>query len=117
AAVRDLTFVDTLDRDAGCFEAHADPACQRGGTTGWYWAASDFQAHFAWAKQMSDGLALPVMWWQTPFGAPSATPGGTAGHYRDNRVEYFFAHIDELVAAGGVGAVFGTGAGNQTYIT
>jgi hypothetical protein len=28
-----------------------------------------------------------------------------------------FSHIDEFVAAGGLGATFGTGAGNQTYIT
>jgi hypothetical protein len=28
-----------------------------------------------------------------------------------------FNHVDEFVAAGGLGAVFGTGAGNQTYIT
>ena len=42
---------------------------------------------------------------------------GTAGHYRDNRVRYLFDHPGEFVAAGGVGAVFGTGAGNQTYIT
>ena len=37
--------------------------------------------------------------------------------YRDNRVDYFFKHVDELVAAGGVGAVFGTGSADQTYIT
>ena len=43
-------------------------------------------------------------------------PGGTAGHYRDNRVHYIFGHIDEFIAAGGVGVAFGTGAGNQTYI-
>jgi len=45
---------------------------------------------------------------------PSATPGGTAGHYRDNRVHYIFSHIQEFVAAGGLGAAFGTGTGNQT---
>ena len=48
---------------------------------------------------------------------PSATPGGTAGHYRDNRVHYVFSHIGEFVAAGGLGITFGVGAGNQTYIT
>jgi len=48
---------------------------------------------------------------------PSDTPGGTAEHYRDNRVHYIFSHIDEFVDAGGLGAAFGTGAENQTYIT
>jgi hypothetical protein len=52
-----------------------------------------------------------------PFGVPSDTPGGTAGHYRDNRVKYIFSHVDEFVAAGGLGVTFGTGAGNQTTWT
>ena len=51
-----------------------------------------------------------------PLGVPSAKPGGTPGHYRDNRVRYIFDHIGELVDAGGVGAVFGTGAERQTSI-
>jgi hypothetical protein len=58
-----------------------------------------------------------MLWWQTPFGVPSATPGGTAGKYRDNRVKYIFEHTDEFVAAGGLGVVFGGGAGNQTTYT
>ena len=116
----DFIATDALDRDAGCFEAHVDPNCQRGGS--FYLdetnqTSPNYREHFAWVKQIHDGLSLPVMWWQVPFGVPSATPGGTAGHYRDNHVHYFFEHVGELVAAGGVGAVFGTGAGNQTYIT
>ena len=61
-------------------------------------------------------MGKPILWWQTPFGVPSATPGGAAGRYRDNRVKYIFEHVDEFIAAGGLGAAFGTGAGNQTYI-
>ena len=32
-----------------------------------------------------------------------------------HRVDYFFAHVDEFVGAGGVGIAFGTGAGGQTF--
>ncbi|CAN5368888.1 hypothetical protein BH09MYX1_BH09MYX1_27400 [soil metagenome] len=118
----DFWTTDALDRDAGCFEQHTDPNCQRGGKTGWYWDEANkisptYHEHFAWVKQIVGGLGLPVMWWQVPFGVPSDTPGGSAGKYRDNHVHYFFAHPDELIAAGGVGMVYGTGAGNQTYIT
>jgi hypothetical protein len=118
----DFLAMDLLDRDAGCFEAHTDPNCMRGGTTGWYWDESNatspnFHDFFAVATTLHQGLNLPMLWWQIPFGVPSTTPGGTAGHYRDNRVHYLFAHVDEMIAAGGVGAAFGTGAGNQTYIT
>jgi hypothetical protein len=117
----DFLTTDMLDRDAGCYEAHTDAQCQRGGTTGWYWdetnqTSPNFHENQSWVKQMTSGVGKPMMWWQVPFGVPSDTPGGTSGHYRDNRVHYMFAHIDEFIAAGGVGAVFGTGAGNQTYI-
>lgn len=117
----DLLFVEMLDRDAGCFEAHTDPACQRGGTTGWYFDESNltspnFHEHLTTVTAISEVVGKPVMWWQLPLGVPSPMPGGTAGHYRDNRVQYIFSHIDEFVAAGGVGAVFGAGATNQTSI-
>ncbi len=117
----DLIVVETLDRDAGCYEAHTDPGCQRAGS-GWYWdetnsTSPNFHDHLAWAKAISDGTGKPLLWWQTPLGVPSTTPGGTTGHYRDNRVHYLFNHMSEFVAAGGVGAVFGVGSGNQTDIT
>jgi hypothetical protein len=120
AAEADIVVVETLDRDAGCFEAKVDPNCQRSGT--FYWDESNatspnFREHLSWAKAISDGVGKPLLWWQMPFGVPSTTPGGTAGHYRDNRVKYLFEHPTEFVAAGGLGAVFGVGAGNQTYIT
>jgi len=114
----DIVVIDSLDRDAGCFEAHTDPNCQRTGGS-WYWdetnqTSPNFREHLARAKAISEATGKPILWWQTPFGVPSATRGGTSGHYRDNRVKYIFDHPDEFIAAGGVGAAFGTGAGNQT---
>src|SRR5262249_55222581 len=112
----DLVVVETLDRDAGCFEAHTDPGCQRGSASDkWYWdetnqTSPNFHDHLAWAKAISDATGKPLLWWQMPLGVPNSQPGGTAGHYRDNRVHYLFNHTSEFVAAGGVGAVFGVGA-------
>jgi hypothetical protein len=121
AADADVIVQDMLDRDAGCFEAHTDPNCQRNDGP-WYWdegnqTSPNFHDYLSWAKAIGDGLGKPILWWQVPFGVPSATMGGTAGHYRDNRVHYIFNHLSEFVAAGGLGVTFGTGAGNQTYIT
>jgi hypothetical protein len=120
ASDADFVTTDMLDRDAGCFEVHSDPKCQRNDGP-WYWdetnaTSPNFHDNLAWVKKITDGIGKPMLWWQVPFGVPSTTKGGSAGHYRDNRVHYIFAHIDEFVAAGGLGAVFGTGAGNQTYI-
>jgi hypothetical protein len=110
----DILVLETLDRDAGCFEAAKDPNCQRSGS--FYWTQQNFTDHLVWAKTMRDGVGLPLLWWQMPLGVPSSTSGGTALHYRDNRVQYLFAHPDQFAAAGGIGAVFGTGAANQTTV-
>ena len=117
----DMDFVthDVLDRDAGCFEVHTQADCMRSGS-GWYWDESNtkspnFHEHLALVKQYTTALGVPLLWWQMPLGVPSGSPGST-DHYRDNRVHYLFAHLDEFVAAGGVGAVFGVGAKGQTTL-
>jgi hypothetical protein len=112
----DITVIETLDRDAGCFEAASDPACKRSGV--FYWDETNvshpnFHDHLAWAKAIRDGVGKPLLWWQMPLGVPAASPGG-AGRYRDNRVKYLFEHPAEFAGAGGIGAVFGTGAPHQT---
>ena len=58
-----------------------------------------------------------MIFWQTPEGVPSSTPGGSAFHYRDNRAHYFLTHASELTAMGGLGVVFSRGEGYQTDIT
>jgi len=121
----DFLVMQTLDRDAGCREQAAlTPATAQadcvGGSGPWYWDETNqthpnFQDNLSTAQAFHAGIGgLPLVWWQTPFGAPSATPGGTAGHYRDNKVDYFLKHPAELVAVGGLGVVFGAGAENQT---
>lgn len=120
AAQADFVVMQTLDRDAGCFEAqYAPDACVRGGS-GWYWDESNrtspnFTQHFALASSYHQGLQLPLLWWQTPLGVPAAHPSATSP-WRDNRVHYFLTHAAELVAAGGVGVVFSPGQSAQTTI-
>jgi hypothetical protein len=115
----DFVAIDGLDRDAGCLEAKTDPACQRGGnyyldeTNTKHPNFHDLQAS---ARTIADATGKPMLWWQIPFGVPSNSPGGTTGHYRDNRVHYLFGHVKEFVDAGFVGATFGVGAGNQTTV-
>jgi hypothetical protein len=120
----DLVVLQTLDRDAGCFEAGytGDNAlCTRPSPVPYYWDASNlrspsFTEHFALARRLHEGLELPVVWWQTPMGVPSDTPGGTAGAFRDNRVAYFLSQPQALVNAGGAAVVFSPGHPSQTSI-
>ena len=111
-AEADITVIETLDRDAGCFEAAVDPNCKRAGTH--YWTDAKFREHLTWAKAIRSATGKPLLWWQMPLGVASSTPGGAAGRYRDNRVQWMFSHAWEFAQAGAIGVVFGTGAGNQT---
>jgi len=124
AAQTDFVAVETLDRDAGFWETSGGGStCSvtdgpRGPV---YWDETNttlpnFSQHLRWVGAVTERAVLPALWWQTPLGVPSDQCGGTADHWRDNRVHYFFAHIDELVDAGGAGAAFGTGAGGQTTL-
>lgn len=115
----DFTVVQTTDRDVGCYEAGNDSACTRSLS---YLDESNatspnYTEYLATMKQYRDGIGTPLIWWQTPLGVPSSTRGGTPNHYRDNHVHYFLTHTSELVAIGGVGAVFGAGWSTQTTIT
>jgi hypothetical protein len=116
----DFVVMQTLDRDAGCFEAATIDDC-RGRSGTFYWdetntTSPNFHEALATARAIADGLQKPLVWWQTPLGVPSATRGGTDFHYRDNRVHYIFSHVQEYVNAGGAAVVFGTGASTQTNI-
>lgn len=120
----DFVAVETLDRDAGFWETNGggstcDPINNSRGPV--YWDESNqslpnFQEHLRWVGALTESLGLPALWWQTPLGVPSDTCGGSDGHWRDNRVHYFFGHVADLAAAGGAGVTFGTGAGGQTTL-
>ncbi len=117
----DFTTMQTLDRDIGCIESgYAAANCNRVGDAK-IWdennlVSPNFKDHFAYARGYFSAIGLPLIWWQTPLGVPSATPGGTVNAFRDNRARYFLTHAPELVAAGGLGVVFSPGHSSQTTI-
>jgi hypothetical protein len=117
----DFTVMQTLDRDAGCFEIQSINAdCVRVGS-GWYWdetnqTTPNFNQHLAMVNYYYQGIHLPIVWWQTPLGVTSANPGGIQGQFRDNRVDYFTKNADQLVAVGGLAAVFSPGNPSQTTL-
>jgi len=121
----DFVTVETLDRDAGFWETSGGGStCSvTGGSRGpVYWdeanvALPNFSQHVRWVTALTAELGRPALEWQTPLGVPSSTCGGSTGHWRDNRVHYFFGHVPDLVSAGVAGMAFGTGAGAQTDLS
>jgi hypothetical protein len=129
----DFTVAETLDRDAGCYEEaqiqitdttniHAATTCTRTGT--FYLdetnqTTPNFNQEIdEWATYRDDlATKLPIIWWQTPLGVPSSTPGGTDGHYRDDHVDYMFKNMSQYADMGTFGIVFSGGASYQTSIT
>ena len=129
----DFTVAETLDRDAGCYEEaviqtqdtatiHAATTCTRTGT--FYLdetntTSPNFNEEIGqWATYRDDlDTKLPVIWWQTPMGVPSSTPGGVDGQYRDDHVDYMFKNMSQYAGMGTFGIVYSGGASYQTGIT
>jgi len=104
----DFVVADMSDRDAGFYE-------QQGRNTLWddtNATLPNFHQAFTWAKAVSDTVGKPIVWWQIPVG--NAAQNNTTNHFKDNRVDYLFAHPSEVVAANGAGLFFGAGEGQQT---
>lgn len=124
AARADFVVMQAGDRDAGCFEARyvgESAGCDRSDGPNHAWDASNttlpnFASHFAQGRKYFDNFQLPLLWWQTPMGVPSATPGGRPGAFRDNKMDYFLNHASEMVNAGGFGVVFSQGHASQTTL-
>ena len=109
AAQTDFIAIGATDRDAGYYQ-HV-----RGQDRWWdpeNRALPNFRQAFHWAKEVSETARLPNLWWQLPLGHP-ALPDKPNG-WRDNRVDYFLQHPEEVVAAHGFALAFGAGMKGMT---
>jgi len=104
----DFVVADMSDRDAGWYQSQ--------GKNTWWDATNatlpNFHQAFAWAKAVAETVGKPIVWWQIPVGNMNMPNSGD--QWKDNRVDYLFAHLDEVAAAHGVGLYFGAGDGVQT---
>jgi hypothetical protein len=107
----DFVVMDASDRDAAWYDLvqHSPHDWDATNQT-----LPDFHQDFAWAQAVAEGLSLPIFYWQVPVGDPNEN--NTTNHWKDNRVDYFYAHTDELAAAHVAGMLFGAGDGAQTTL-
>jgi len=119
----DFIVAQTSDRDAGCMEVATPPAeCAGRGSGPFYWDETNHaspnysESIAAWSTVRSVMGNLPILYWQTPMGVPSTTPGGTNQHYRDNHVHYMLTNPGQFTAIGVFAVVFSSGASSQTTI-
>jgi hypothetical protein len=105
----DFIVVDPSDRDAAWYEAQ--------GQDRWWDPTNatlpNFTQAFSWATALSESLDLPILWWQVPVGNMSLE--NTTNRWQDNRLDYFFDHMDELTEAHGFAVAYGAGDGEQTH--
>jgi hypothetical protein len=102
----DVIFNDVADHDAGY--------------SGRWWDRTNavypnFARWLAFMNRLHADTGVPLIEWQVPVGNQYFdTMNNTAGHYQDNRAEYFLAHPDQLTAAGIVAVLFGKANQYQT---
>jgi hypothetical protein len=106
----DFIVSDPSDRDAGFYQA------QKPSRDTWWDDTNaklpNFHQAFTWTKTLAETMGMPIIFWQIPVG--NMKLDNTKNHYKDNRVDYFFAHMDEVAAAHIVGLFFGAGNGETT---
>jgi hypothetical protein len=102
----DLVFNDVGDRDAGHYAA-------MGKQVWWDRTNLTFPNFHRWEEYMSNVMQTAgkrLVIWQIPTGNQYfATMENTYGHYQDNKVEYFYDHMQELANYGIVALMFGRG--------
>jgi hypothetical protein len=101
----DFIVTDPADRDAGWYEI------VKGESNHW-WNDQQASAYLAWSKTLSEKTGKSTIIWQIPLG--NMNQNNTDKHYKDNRLDWFFAHIDDAEQAHVKGLFFGAGENHQT---
>ncbi|WP_031482900.1 RICIN domain-containing protein [Streptomyces bicolor] len=104
----DFLVSDVSDRDAGWY---AQPAH---GSRDSFWTDQKAAAALKFYKTMAESAGKPVVLWQIPVG--NMAQNNTRNHYKDDKVDWFFAHMDQVANAHVAGLFFGPGQEEQTTV-
>jgi hypothetical protein len=88
----DFIVTDPADRDAGWYQ-------HRLGQSQHWWNDEIAATYLSWSKALSEAVGKPSVIWQIPLG--NMVQNNTVNHWQDNRVDYFFSHLDQFGAAHG----------------
>lgn len=102
----DFLVSDVSDRDAGWY---AQPA--HGGYDK-FWTDQKATAALRFYKTMAESVGKPVVLWQIPVG--NMAQNNTPNHYKDDKVDWFFGHMDQVANAHVAALLFGAGWTEQT---
>ncbi|MFF4588165.1 RICIN domain-containing protein [Streptomyces sp. NPDC001388] len=102
----DFLVTDVSDRDAGWY---AQPAH---GSRDTFWTDQKAAASLKFWKTMAESVGKPVVLWQIPVG--NMAQNNTPGHFKDDKVDWLFAHMDQVANAHIAGLLFGAGWTEQT---
>jgi hypothetical protein len=111
----DVAFAEFSDRDSDFYRY------VYGDTNGFHWMdAEDFRRLARFLGKVSSTINKRIVMWQIPVGnTKMLSVNNTAGHYQDNRPEWFFdeaarTHLTAYRDAGVVAFLFGGGATGTT---
>jgi hypothetical protein len=104
----DFLVADVSDRDAGWYAQSA-----HGGYNN-FWTDQKAAATLNFYKTMAESVGKPVVLWQIPVG--NMAQNNTLNHYQDDKVDWFFAHMDQVANAHIAALLFGSGQGEQTSV-
>ncbi|WP_079054040.1 RICIN domain-containing protein [Streptomyces graminilatus] len=104
----DFLVADVVDRDAGWY------AKPENGGRDTFWNDQKAKAALGWYKTMAESVGKPVVLWQIPLG--NMSQNNTFGHYKDDKVDWFFSHMDQVANAHVAALLFGPGQQEQTTI-
>ena len=104
----DFLVTDVSDRDAGWY------ALPEHGSRNTFWTNQKAAAALKFYKTMAESVGKPVVLWQIPLG--NMTQNNTVHHYKDDKVDWLFAHLRQVANAHVAGLLFGAGQGEQTSV-
>jgi hypothetical protein len=102
----DFLVADVSDRDAGWYALPAN-----GGYNN-FWTDQKAAAALAFYKTMAETVGKPMVLWQIPVG--NMAQNNTLNHYQDDKVDWFFSHLNQVADAHIAALLFGAGQQEQT---